>query len=220
MKKRKSFIIHIDSLSVLDELTDEQAGRLLRAMRSHHDGADYEMDSITKIVFSSFKAQFERDHVNYVNTCKQRALAGSAGGKQKVANATNRKQKVANLADSDSDSKSGSEDIDTKVSSSTDVDRCPHSEIIAAWHEILPELPSVKTWSDERKKALSARWKQRNLDGVQFAGSIEYWRGLFGYIKQCPWLMGENSSGWTATLPWVITLGNFNKIIEGAYERK
>ena len=88
MKKRKSFIIHIDSLSVLDELTDEQAGRLLRAMKSHHDGSDYEMDSITKIVFSSFKAQFERDHVNYVNTCKQRALAGSAGGRQKVANAS------------------------------------------------------------------------------------------------------------------------------------
>ena len=108
MKKRKSFIVHIDSLSVLDELTDEQPGRLLRAMKSHHDGSYYEMDSITKIVFSSFKAQFERDHENYVSTCKKRALAGSVGGKQKVANATNSKQNVANLADSDSDSDSDS----------------------------------------------------------------------------------------------------------------
>ena len=98
-------------------------------------------------------------------------------------------------------------------------DKCPHQEIISAWHRILPELPSVRTWSDQRKKALSARWKQRDLEGNQFAGSIEYWVGLFGYIRKCPWLMGENQSKWTATLPWIIEQRNFNKVIEGAYER-
>ena len=213
-KKRKSFIIHIDSLSVLDELTDEQAGRLLRAMRSHHDGADYEMDSITKIVFSSFKAQFERDHVNYVNTCKQRALAGSAGGRQKVANASKCKQALANLADSDSGSGSGSgsEDIDTNVSSSTDVDRCPQSEIISIWGEVLPELRQPRVWDGQRAKDLAARWKSKDVK----ANSVDYWRGLFEYIRRSDFLMGRVTN-FSASLDWVVKASNYNKIIEGKY---
>ena len=231
MSDRKSFILHKDSLSVLDDLSDEQAGRLFKAIRAHQCGIDIEIDAITKIALSPFKSQFDRDDEKYEKKVNANKINGMKGGRPKSEGNPEKAKEPSGLfgnpenpqkgdSGSGSGSGSGSEDIDTKVSSSTGVDRCPHSEIIAAWHEILPELPRVKTWSDERKKALSARWKQRSLDGVQFAGSIEYWRGLFGYIKQCPWLMGENSSGWTATLPWVITLGNFNKIIEGAYERK
>ena len=33
---RKSFVLHVDSLDVLDELTNEQAGMLFKAMRSFH----------------------------------------------------------------------------------------------------------------------------------------------------------------------------------------
>ena len=212
MKKRKSFIVHIDSLSVLDELTDEQAGRLLRAIKSHHDGSCYEMDSITKIVFSSFKAQFERDHENYVSTCKKRALAGSAGGKQKVANANKCKQNVANLADSDSDSDSDSEDTDTNVSSSTDVDRCPQTEIISMWGEVLPELRQPRVWDGQRAKDLAARWKSKDVK----ANSVDYWRGLFEYIRRSDFLMGRVTN-FSASLDWVVKASNYNKIIEGKY---
>lgn len=214
MKKRKSFIVHIDSLSVLDELTDEQAGRLLRAMKSHHDGSYYEMDSITKIVFSSFKAQFERDHENYVSTCKKRALAGSVGGKQKVANATNSKQNVANLADSDSDSVSESEKTkDTNVSSAEhSSDRCPHNEIIKAWSETLPELTQPRVWSGQRMKDLAARWKSKEID----AASVDYWRDLFKYIRQSDFLMGRVNN-FSASLDWIVKAANYNKLIEGKY---
>ena len=214
MKKRKSFIVHIDSLSVLDELTDEQAGRLLRAMKSHHDGTNYEMDSITKIVFSSFKSQFERDHANYVNTCKQRALAGAAGGKQKVANASKSEQEVANLADSDSKNVSDSENTkDTNVSSTEhSSDRCPHNEIIKAWSETLPELTQPRVWSGQRMKDLAARWKSKEID----AASVDYWRDLFKYIRQSDFLMGRVNN-FSASLDWIVKAANYNKLIEGKY---
>jgi len=214
MKKRKSFIVHIDSLSVLDELTDEQAGRLLRAMKSHHDGTNYEMDSITKIVFSSFKSQFERDHANYVNTCKQRALAGAAGGKQKVANASKSEQEVANLADSDSKNVSDSENTkDTNVSlPEQSSDRCPHNEIIKAWSEILPELRQPRVWDGQRMKDLATRWKSKDID----AASVDYWRDLFEYIRRSDFLMGRVNN-FSASLDWVVKSANYNKIIEGKY---
>jgi hypothetical protein len=96
---KKSFLIHIDSLDILDDLTNEQAGELFNAIRSHQIGEEMELHGVVRIAFSPFKNQFKRDDEKYQTTCKRRAEAGSKGGKQKVANASNSKQKVANVAD-------------------------------------------------------------------------------------------------------------------------
>jgi hypothetical protein len=122
---KKSFVLHVDSLDVLDELTNEQAGMLLKAMRDYHNEDETPLDALTKIVFCPFKNQFNRDSLKYQTTCERRANAGSMGGKQKVANASKPKQKQANVAESvsvsvsenDSDSKSVSviKDLSPKV---------------------------------------------------------------------------------------------------------
>lgn len=97
--KKKSFLIHIDSLDILDDLTNGQAGVLFKAIKAYQHKEDYPLDSIVKIAFSPFKNQFIRDDEKYIKTCERRAIAGSKGGRQKVANASKSKQKVANLAD-------------------------------------------------------------------------------------------------------------------------
>jgi hypothetical protein len=100
---KKSFVLHVDSLDVLDELTNEQAGMLLKAMRDYHNEDETPLDALTKIVFCPFKNQFNRDSLKYQTTCERRASAGSMGGKQKVANvakASKPKQKAANVAES------------------------------------------------------------------------------------------------------------------------
>ena len=102
---RRSFLLHIDSLDVLDELSNEEAGKLLKAMRDYHNDEEMQLDALTKIVFSPFKNQFNRDSLKYKTTCERRANAGSMGGKQKVANASKPKQKVANVAENDNVSK-------------------------------------------------------------------------------------------------------------------
>lgn len=106
---RKSFIIHKDSLDILDDLTNEQAGELFKAIKAHQLNDDFTMSALVKIAFSPFKNQFARDDEKYRKTCESRAVAGSKGGKQKVANASKRKQEVANLADSVSKSKNDSD---------------------------------------------------------------------------------------------------------------
>ena len=118
MNNRKSFLIHIDSLDILDDLTNEQCGELFKAIKSHHTNQKQSLSQLVSIAFSPFKNQFKRDNEKYQKTCEARALAGSRGGKQKVANASKSKQKVAKLADSVNDSKSDSDsdnDSDSKV---------------------------------------------------------------------------------------------------------
>lgn len=102
---RKSFIVHLDSLEVLEELSNEQSGILFKAIRDYANGIEPDLDFSMKLAFLPFRNQFIRDTEKYEKTCEIRRAAGSIGGKQKVANASKSKQKVANLADSDSKSK-------------------------------------------------------------------------------------------------------------------
>ena len=136
---KNSFILHNDSLDVLDELTDEQAGMLFKAMRAYHCDEHIELDSLTKIVFSPFKNQFNRDKIKYEKTCERRAVAGSKGGKQKVANASKPKQKVANLAENDNVSKSDN-DNDNVSKSDSEIKDLP-----AIAEESVFQLPTNKT---------------------------------------------------------------------------
>jgi len=98
-KNKKSFLLHIDSLDILDDLTNSQAGVLFKAIKAYQHNEDYPLDSIVKIAFSPFKNQFARDDEKYIKTCERRAIAGAKGGKQKVANASKCKQELANVAD-------------------------------------------------------------------------------------------------------------------------
>ena len=97
--KKKSFLLHIDSLDILDDLSNGQAGVLFKAIKAYQHEEDFPLDSIVKIAFSPFKNQFLRDDEKYTKTCERRAIAGSKGGKQKVANASKCKQELANVAD-------------------------------------------------------------------------------------------------------------------------
>jgi hypothetical protein len=96
--------------------------------------------------------------------------------------------------------------------------RCPHQEIIALYHEVLPELRKVRVWDANREKLLRARWKSE-----QKRQSLDWWRGFFEYVRGCPFLMGlvdgcEGKAPFQADLEWLVRPTNFNKVIEGKYE--
>ena len=74
---KKSFILHYDSLSVIDKMTDDQVGKLLRMMKSYHNGRDYICnDFAVELVFEQFKNQFDRDLMKYNNICERNSNNG------------------------------------------------------------------------------------------------------------------------------------------------
>jgi len=46
MKESKSFILHKDSLDILNELTDEQAGQLFKAIWLYQNGEQIELSPL------------------------------------------------------------------------------------------------------------------------------------------------------------------------------
>jgi hypothetical protein len=186
--KRRSFLLHIDSLDVLDELSNEQAGMLLKAMRDYHNDKETTLDSLTKIVFSPFKNQFNRDSLKYQTTCERRAKAGSIGGKQKVANASKSKHKLANVADnknvndnvndnvnkSDSDSKNVSVSVSEKTISKAkalpaDLNQNVF-EVFDYWINTMQKPVNQTQLTPKRKKVITDRLKNGySVDAIKAA---------------------------------------------------
>ncbi len=94
----------------------------------------------------------------------------------------------------------------------------PFQKISEAFHEILPELPGIRAWSDARKAALKARWNSgiTNGNGTPI-NSVQYWTELFHYVRQSSHLMGNNNRGWKANIDFIIRESSFLKLTEGQY---
>ncbi len=185
---RRSFIIHVDSLDVLADLTDEQAGQLLKAMKAFHEDKENELSPLLKIAFSPFKNQFIRDNEKYLLTCKRRADAGSKGGvakasksKQMLANASKSKQNLANLADNDNKN-------DNKNDSDSKNDKYKYSESdLSIAHDFFNLIliinpknkkPNFDVWADDIRKIreIDKREDHEIVRVIKWANSDRFWR--------------------------------------------
>ena len=102
---------------------------------------------------------------------------------------------------------------------------CPHQEILSLFADVLPELPQPRIWEGTREKNLASRWKwvmddlkKKGKEQTKEAG-LDFFRRMFGYIKESDFMMGRNAS-WSADLGWIVKGENFSKIIDGNYENK
>ena len=94
---------------------------------------------------------------------------------------------------------------------------CPHQEIIAIYHQVLPQCPQIRDWTPARATQLRARW---NEDGKR--QNLEYWKKFFEYVASCDFLVGKSDSKkpFFADLEWITKSTNFVKIREGKYENR
>lgn len=96
---------------------------------------------------------------------------------------------------------------------------CPHQDIIALYHAILPMCPHIRDWTPARQEKLRARWnedpKRQNL---------AYWQRFFEYVATCDFLVGRRpptngrKKPFFASLYWMVSAENFAKIREENYE--
>lgn len=101
---KDSFILYTEQKAVIDKLTDEQAGKLIKAIYEYvATGITPQLDMTIDLVITPFITTLDKNKKKYEATCKKRAEAGAKGGKQKVANASKCKQNVANVADNDNE---------------------------------------------------------------------------------------------------------------------
>lgn len=96
---------------------------------------------------------------------------------------------------------------------------CPHQQIIALYHELLPASPEIRNWTPARAVHLRTRWNES-----PDRQSLEWWRRFFGYIAKSEFLTGRAYSRdrkpFCAPLDWICKAENFAKIVEGRYHEE
>lgn len=106
---------------------------------------------------------------------------------------------------------------------------CPHTKLIDLWAKHLPHLPRPRVWEGNRRATMRQRWVQAAKPSeyspkgyADESGGLEWWDGFFGYIATGTKLAnGFESNGrtWQPDLEWVCNATNFQKIIDGKYDR-
>jgi hypothetical protein len=91
----------------------------------------------------------------------------------------------------------------------TDIDIINYNGIVENYHLYCERMSKVAKLSNERKKHISARFKEFNLDiiidVIKKAGKSDF-------------LCGENPKKWKADFDWIFSPTNFIKIMEGKYD--
>lgn len=104
--QNKSFILHKDSLSVLNKLTDEQAGKLFKSIFAYQTQNILPNDELTSIIFEPFLNQFKRDEEKYQNVVERNKInIAKRWNKPNTKNTTGKTGIPKDTKNTDSDSK-------------------------------------------------------------------------------------------------------------------
>lgn len=94
---------------------------------------------------------------------------------------------------------------------STQSAKIDYQQIVDLFNSICSSLPSVRSLSETRKKAIKARLNTY---------TIEDFKQCFENAEASSFLKGSNNRNWTATFDWLIKDANMAKVIEGNYADK
>lgn len=89
---------------------------------------------------------------------------------------------------------------------------CPHQDIIALYHQLLPQCPQIRDWTPARQANLRARWNEDPKHQ-----KLAYWQQFFEFVGTCDFLVGRSKTVFFADLAWMTRPENFAKIREEKY---
>ena len=158
--EKKSFVMYADYQKHIARLSDEDAGKLIKAVLAYvNGGGEVSLSPASDMAFSFIKERIERDCEKWEVTCKKRSEAGKKGneirwGKHRKTSQSDNSdskvsQSVANIADNDNDNDNDndvlslSNDNDNTQQDGTALERAAppaQEEKVIPWSEIDFEL--------------------------------------------------------------------------------
>ena len=98
-----------------------------------------------------------------------------------------------------------------RIVNESQFEQISYQEIVDIFNSICSSLPSVRSLSDARKKAIKARLTTYTVDDF---------RKCFENAESSSFLKGGNNRNWTATFDWLIKDANMAKVLDGNYADK
>lgn len=90
-------------------------------------------------------------------------------------------------------------------------ERIEYDSIKDAYNTMCPSLPSIKSLSEARKKAIKARLNSYTVEDIH---------EVFRKAEESDFLKGKNDRNWTANFDWIMKDANMAKILDGNYDNR
>lgn len=103
---------------------------------------------------------------------------------------------------------------------------CPYESLTSSYHEHCPTMPRLRVMTNMRQKHMRARWVEvASTDKLDQRGALDWFVWFFKRASASPFLSGRVTRGkdsrvWKADFEWLMTAGNFAKVIEGRYHEE
>jgi hypothetical protein len=185
---KNSFLIYIDYQEQFELLTDEQAGKLIKAIIEYEKtGKILELDGMTKMAFSFIKTQLDRDREKWQEEKQKRSEAGKRGMSKRWGK-TKQDNNVTNVITEDNKNNSVKNEI-TNITDNVDVDEDVNVEVDVNKKEKKkrkifkkPTVKEIQEYCNERHNFINAQH-------------------FFDYYESNGWKVGKNSMrDWQATI--------------------
>lgn len=92
-------------------------------------------------------------------------------------------------------------------------EKIPFNKIKNIYNEICRHFPRCISLTDNRKKAIAARWKE-------YDKGLHPFLELFRRAEASSFLKGKNARNWSASFDWLLKSANMAKVLEGNYDDK
>lgn len=241
---KKSIIIYADCIAIVEELTDEQAGKLFRAILSYINEepvTEIQGDPAVSMAYKVIKNQINQDIKKYEAKCeKQREKAQKRWkSMREVTEECDRIPKDANVCHGmprhTNECKRMPMDYDNDINKSTNVDynnnvknkatkvamspsgddAIDYAGLVSYFNATLKKYNSViPTIRDIKGKRKDAVRARVRERGKKSLATV------FEKAAASDFLNGKNDRGFFATFDWVICPNNFIKVLEGNYDNR
>ena len=163
---KKSFLLYCDVIHTVEELTDEEAGKLFKhILRYVNDKNPDAPDKLTKITFEPIKQALKRDLVKYEQIREKKRIAGLASAESRKQN-----QQVLTCVESVEHNPTHSTVIDSVIVSDSVIDNVKEKKAINKF--IAPTLSEVSDYCIERKNSVDPQ------KFINFCGSTEFFLSM------------------------------------------
>lgn len=237
---KKSIIIYADCIAIVEELTNEQAGKLFRAILSYINEepvTEIQGDPAVNMAFKVIKRQIDRDAEKYAQICErrrenilkrwQKEHSNTNGSKDDKSILKNTKVNKSiqtdydngNENDSDSDSEFTNVNNTTLAPNGASSPKAGDSinfvSLVAFFNKTITDCNSVirpiKDIKGKRQDAVRARVRERGKNSLV---------KVIENAAKSDFLNGKNDRGFIATFDWLVSPNNYIKVLEGNYDNR
>ena len=244
-----SFILYTSDYQLIEGLTDEQLGQLIRALFTYaRDGKVIKLEPVVRMAFAFIKDKIDRNQQKYQKKCERnrenirkrwnKSNTNDTKENERIPNDTSVYERIPNdttryLYDSDSDS-----DSDSDVSKETDNIPSKEGLSISENPKVDPDKRCAKIdfaaikeyWNTKhdqsgsamRRLTLMSDQRKSNVRARirEYGGDVQKVYKAIDKAMESNFMNGKNGKGWVASFDWMMCPSNFPKVLEGNYDNE